>query len=293
MASIASPYMRAAILLISCPDQVGIVTSVTEFVYRHQGNIINLDEHVDLDSGTFFMRIEWDLKNYTLSDEEIQSHIQRYLATPYQMEWSLYFSDAKPTLALFVSQHLHCLYDILARCESKEWDVKVPVIVGNHEIARPVAERFGAEFHLMPMTKETKREQEQKQIELLQKHNVELIVLTRYMQTLSDEFVAHFPNRIINIHHSLLPAFVGAKPYHQAYDRGVKIIGATSHYVTADLDAGPIIEQDVVKITHKDSIQDLVRKGRDIEKIILARAVRLHMERKILVHKNNRTVVFV
>lgn len=292
MPSIASPHMRAAIILISCPDQTGIITAVTEFVYRHQGNIIDLDEHVDFETGTFFMRIEWDLKNFTLDDEEIRAHFQRYLASPYQMNWSLYFSDVKPTIALFVSQHLHCLYDILARCESKEWDVKVPVIFGNHEVARPVAERFGAEFHLMHITKENKREQEQKQIDILKHHNVELVVLTRYMQTLSNEFVNEFPNRIINIHHSLLPAFVGAKPYHQAYGRGVKIIGATSHYVTAELDAGPIIEQDVVRITHKDSIQDMIRKGRDIEKVILARAVRLHMQRKVLIH-HNRTVVFV
>jgi formyltetrahydrofolate deformylase len=284
--------MRAAIILISCPDQTGIITAVTEFVYRHQGNIIDLDEHVDFETGTFFMRVEWDLKNFTLDDDEIRAHFQRYLASPYQMNWSLYFSDVKPTIALFVSQHLHCLYDILARCESKEWDVKVPVIFGNHEVARPVAERFGAEFHLLHITKENKREQEQKQIEILKEHNVELVVLTRYMQTLSNDFVAEFSNRIINIHHSLLPAFVGAKPYHQAYDRGVKIIGATSHYVTAELDAGPIIEQDVVRITHKDSIQDMIRKGRDIEKVILARAVRLHMQRKVLIH-HNRTVVFV
>lgn len=292
MPSIASPHMRAAIILISCPDQTGIITAVTEFVYRHQGNIIDLDEHVDFETGTFFMRIEWDLKNFTLDDEEIRAHFQRYLASPYQMNWSLYFSDVKPTIALFVSQHLHCLYDILARCESKEWDVKVPVIFGNHEVARPLAERFGAEFHLMHITKDNKREQEQKQIDILKHHNVELVVLTRYMQTLSNEFVNEFPNRIINIHHSLLPAFVGAKPYHQAYGRGVKIIGATSHYVTAELDAGPIIEQDVVRITHKDSIQDMIRKGRDIEKVILARAVRLHMQRKVLIH-HNRTVVFV
>jgi formyltetrahydrofolate deformylase len=184
------------------------------------------------------------------------------------------------------------LYDILARCESKEWDVSVPLIFGNHEVARPVAERFGAEFHLCHITKENKREQEARQIEILKRHNVELIVLTRYMQILSPDFIQEFPNRIINIHHSLLPAFVGAKPYHQAHGRGVKIIGATSHYVTAELDAGPIIEQDIVRITHKDSIQDLIRKGRDVEKVILAQAVRLHMQRKILVH-GNKTVVFV
>lgn len=292
MASIASPHMRAAIILMSCPDQTGIITAITEFVYRHQGNIIDLDEHVDFENHTFFMRIEFDLQNFTLDNDELRTYFQRYLATPYQMNWSLHFSDAKPIIALFVSQHLHCLYDILARCESKEWDVKVPLIFGNHEIARPVAERFGAEFHLLHINKENKREQEQKQIDILKQHNVELIVLTRYMQTLSDEFVNEFPTRIINIHHSLLPAFVGAKPYHQAHARGVKIIGATSHYVTAELDAGPIIEQDIVRITHKDSIQDMIRKGRDIEKIILARAVRLHMQRKILVHQN-KTVVFV
>lgn len=292
MASISSPHLRAAIILIACPDQKGIVTAVTDFVYRHQGNIIDLDEHVDFGSKTFFMRIEWDLANFSLGDEELRAFFQRYIATPYQMDWKLYFSDRKPIISLFVSQYLHCLYDILSRTDSGEWDVEVPLIFSNHEIARDIASRFGAEFHLMHITKENKREQEQKQIELLRQHNVELVVLTRYMQILSSEFIQEFPNRIINIHHSLLPAFVGARPYHQAFDRGVKIIGATSHYVTAELDAGPIIEQDIVKITHKDSIEDMIRKGRDVEKIILARAVRLHMQRKILVH-GNKTVVFI
>jgi formyltetrahydrofolate deformylase len=292
MASISSPHLRAAIILISCPDQKGIVTAVTDFVYRHQGNIIDLDEHVDFGSKTFFMRIEWDLANFSLSDDELRAYFQRYIATPYQMEWSLYFSDRKPIISLFVSQYMHCLYDILSRTDSGEWDVEVPLIFSNHEIARDIASRFGAEFHLMQITKENKREQEQKQIELLRQHNVELVVLTRYMQILSAEFIQEFPNRIINIHHSLLPAFIGARPYHQAFERGVKIIGATSHYVTADLDAGPIIEQDIVKITHKDSIEDMIRKGRDVEKIILARAVRLHMQRKILIH-GNKTVVFI
>jgi formyltetrahydrofolate deformylase len=292
MASISSPHLRAATILISCPDQKGIVTAVTDFVYRNQGNIIDLDEHVDFESQMFFMRIEWDLAHFTMSDDELRAHFQRHIATPYTMEWTLHFSDVKPSISLFVSQQLHCIYDILARCESGEWDVKVPIIFSNHEAARDISERFGAEFHLMQITKENKREQEQKQIQLLKQHGVELIVLTRYMQILSSEFIAEFPNRIINIHHSLLPAFVGARPYHQAFERGVKIIGATSHYVTSDLDAGPIIEQDIVKITHKDSTQDMIRKGRDVEKIILARAVRLHMQRKILVHKN-KTVVFI
>lgn len=292
MATISSPHLRAAIILISCPDQKGIVTAVTDFVYRHQGNIIDLDEHVDFDSKTFFMRIEWDLAAFSLSDDELRAYFQRYIATPYQMEWTLHFSDRKPRISLFVSQYLHCLYDMLSRCDSGEWDVTVPLIFSNHEVGRDLAGRFGAEFHLMHITKENKREQEQKQIALLREHNVELVVLTRYMQILSADFINEFPNRIINIHHSLLPAFVGARPYHQAFERGVKIIGATSHYVTADLDAGPIIEQDIVKITHKDSIQDMIRKGRDVEKIILARAVRLHMQRKILVH-GNKTVVFI
>jgi formyltetrahydrofolate deformylase len=292
MASISSPYVRAATILISCPDQRGIVTAVTDFVYRNQGNIIDLDEHVDFESQTFFMRIEWDVAQFSMSDDELRGHFQRYIATPYMMEWTLHFSDVKPSISLFVSQQLHCIYDILARCESGEWDVKVPIIFSNHEAAREISERFGAEFHLMQITKENKHEQEQKQIHLLKQHNVELIVLTRYMQILSAEFIAEFPNRIINIHHSLLPAFVGARPYHQAFERGVKIIGATSHYVTTDLDAGPIIEQDIVKITHKDSTHDMIRKGRDVEKIILARAVRLHMQRKILVHLN-KTVVFI
>jgi formyltetrahydrofolate deformylase len=207
------------------------------------------------------------------------------------MHWRLYFSDEIPRMALFVSKMPHCLFDILARYTAGEWDVEIPLIISNHELLKPVAERFGIGFHYFPVTKENKEELEKKELELLKKHKIDFVVLARYMQILSEDFVKQFPNKIINIHHSFLPAFAGAKPYHAAHERGVKIIGATSHYVTSDLDAGPIIEQDVTRCSHVDTIQNLIRKGRDLEKIVLSQAVYKHLQRKILVYKN-RTVVF-
>lgn len=282
---------NTAILLIYCPDRQGILATVTEFLNKNGGNIIYLDQHVDHEEKIFYMRVEWELDGFAIPREKIGEYFDTLIGTPLQMEWTLYFSNDIPRMALFVSKMPHCLFDILARYTAGEWDVEIPLIISNHETLRPVAQRFDIDFHYFPLTRENKAEQEQKEIELLQKHNIDFVVLARYMQILSKEFVSHFPNRIINIHHSFLPAFAGAKPYHAAHERGVKIIGATSHYVTTDLDAGPIIEQDVTRCSHIDTVQKLVRKGRDLEKIVLSQAVYKHLQRKILVYKN-RTVVF-
>ena len=239
----------------------------------------------------FFMRIEWELENFLVPQEKIEDYFETLYAQKYGMNFRLYFSDAKPRMAIFVSKMSHCLFDLLARYTAGEWNVEIPLIISNHPDLQHVAERFGIPFHLFPITKETKEEQEKKEMELLAKHKVNFIVLARYMQVISEKMIDAYPNRIINIHHSFLPAFVGAKPYHAAFERGVKIIGATSHYVTTELDAGPIIEQDVVRITHKDTVQDLVNKGKDLEKIVLSRAVQKHIERKVLAYKN-KTVIF-
>ncbi len=280
-----------AILLIHCPDKQGILATVTEFLNKNKGNIIYLDQHVDRQEKIFYMRVEWELENFAIPAEKIGEYFDTLIGAPLQMNWKIYFSNEIPRMALFVSKMPHALFDILARYTAGEWDVEIPVIVSNHETLRPVAERFGIEFHYIPVTKENKEEQEAKEIKLLKEKNIDFVVLARYMQILSKSFVDKFPNRIINIHHSFLPAFAGAKPYHAAHQRGVKIIGATSHYVTSDLDAGPIIEQDVTRCSHVDTVEKLVRKGRDLEKIVLSHAVYKHLQRKILVYKN-RTVVF-
>lgn len=282
---------NTAILLIHCPDKQGILATVTEFLNKNKGNIIYLDQHVDRQEKIFYMRVEWELENFVIPADKIGEYFETLIATSLQMTWKVYFSDEKPRMALFVSQMPHCLFDILARYTAGEWDVEIPVIISNHEKLRPVAERFGIEFQSFKITKENKAEQEKAELDLLKKYKVDFVVLARYMQILSADFVTHFPNKVINIHHSFLPAFAGAKPYHAAHERGVKIIGATSHYVTSDLDAGPIIEQDVTRCSHVDTIQNLVRKGRDLEKIVLSQAVYKHLQRKILVYKN-RTVVF-
>jgi len=237
------------------------------------------------------MRVEWELDGFAIPKKKVSEYFETLIATPLKMYWRLYFTDETPRMALFVSKMPHCLFDILARYTAGEWDVEIPLIISNHEKLKPVADRFGIEFHHFPITKENKAEQEQKETELMKKNNIDFVVLARYMQILSGNFVKHYPNKIINIHHSFLPAFAGAKPYHAAHERGVKIIGATSHYVTSDLDAGPIIEQDVARCSHVDTVQKLIRKGRDLEKIVLSEAVYKHLQRKILVY-NNRTVVF-
>ena len=282
---------NTAILLIHCPDKQGILATVTEFLNKNQGNIIYLDQHVDRQEQIFYMRVEWELENFAIPKNKIGEYFDTLIASPLNMTWRLYFSDSIPRMALFVSKMPHCLFDILARYTAGEWDVEIPLIISNHETLKPVAERFGIDFYHFPVTKDTKNEQEKAEMELLKKKKINFVVLARYMQILSDNFVKQYPNKIINIHHSFLPAFAGAKPYHAAHERGVKIIGATSHYVTSELDAGPIIEQDVTRCSHVDTVQKLVRKGRDLEKIVLSQAVYKHLQRKILVYKN-RTVVF-
>lgn len=283
--------MKTAKLLLHCPDKPGILAEVTDFITVNKGNIIYLDQYVDHVENIFFMRIEWELKDFLVPQEKIEDYFATLYAQKYEMNFRLYFSDTKPRMAIFVSKMSHCLFDLLARYTAGEWNVEIPLIISNHPDLQHVAERFGIPFHLFPITKETKEEQEKKEMELLAKHKITFIVLARYMQVISEQMINAYPNRIINIHHSFLPAFVGANPYHAAFERGVKIIGATSHYVTTELDAGPIIEQDVVRITHKDTVQDLVNKGKDLEKIVLSRAVQKHIERKVLAYKN-KTVIF-
>ena len=283
--------MKTAKLLLHCPDKPGILAEVTDFITVNKGNIIYLDQYVDHVENIFFMRIEWELKDFLVPQEKIEDYFATLYAQKYEMNFRLYFSDTKPRMAIFVSKMSHCLFDLLARYTAGEWNVEIPLIISNHPDLQHVAERFGIPFHLFPITKETKEEQEKKEMELLAKHKITFIVLARYMQVISEQMINAYPNRIIYIHHSFLPAFVGAKPYHAAFERGVKIIGATSHYVTTELDAGPIIEQDVVRITHKDTVQDLVNKGKDLEKIVLSRAVQKHIERKVLAYKN-KTVIF-
>lgn len=283
--------MKTAKLLLHCPDKPGILAEVTDFITVNKGNIIYLDQYVDHVENIFFMRIEWELKDFLVPQEKIEDYFATLYAQKYEMNFRLYFSDTKPRMAIFVSKMSHCLFDLLARYTAGEWNVEIPLIISNHPDLQHVAERFGIPFHLFPITKETKEEQEKKEMELLAKHKITFIVLARYMQVISEQMINAYPNRIINIHHSFLPAFVGAKPYHAAFERGVKIIGATSHYVTTELDAGPIIEQDVVRITHKGTVQDLVNKGKDLEKIVLSRAVQKHIERKVLAYKN-KTVIF-
>ena len=282
---------KTAKLLLHCPDQPGILAAVTDFITVNKGNIVYLDQYVDRVENIFFMRLEWELENFLIPQEKIEDYFATLYAQKYDMSFKLYFSDYKPRMAIFVSKMSHCLYDLLARYAAGEWNVEIPLIVSNHPDLQHVAERFSIPFYLFPITKENKAEQEQKELALLAEHRVNFIVLARYMQVVSEQLINAFPNRIINIHHSFLPAFVGAKPYHAAFERGVKIIGATSHYVTTELDAGPIIEQDVVRITHNDTVQDLVNKGKDLEKIVLSRAVQKHIDRKVLAYKN-KTVIF-
>lgn len=280
-----------AIILMHCSDQLGIVQNVTEFIDNNKGNIVDLNEHVDRDENAFFMRVEWEIDDFLIPTEKIGEFFGTQIAAKYNMDWNIYFSNKTPKMAIFVSKMSHCLFDLLSRVQSGEWEVEVPLIISNHPDMAPVAKGFGIPYQVFPITAENKAEQEAKEIELLKKHNITFVVLARYMQVLSDNFIHHFHHKVINIHHSFLPAFPGAKPYHSAHKRGVKIIGATSHYVTADLDEGPIIAQDVTRITHKDSVKDLIRKGRDLEKIVLSSAVYEHIQRRTLVY-NNRTIVF-
>ena len=282
-----------AILLLHCPDKPGIISEVTGFITDNRGNIVYLDQYVDRENRVFFMRVEWELETFLIPREKIKEYFDTLYGAKYEMESSLYFSDVKVKMAIYVSKMSHCLYDLLARYKAGEFSVDIPCIVSNHEDLRYVGEQFGIPYYVWTINADhSNREQvEREEMELMEREGVSLIVLARYMQIISDAMIEKYPNHIINIHHSFLPAFKGAKPYHQAWERGVKIIGATSHYVTAELDAGPIIEQDVVRISHKDNPRSLVEKGKDLEKIVLSRAVKKHLERKILTY-HNKTIIF-
>ena len=287
---IATPTESTAILLISCPDQKGLVVSIANFVFQNNGNIVHADNHIDAEMGLFLMRVEWELHGFQIAKDEIAARFAP-IAEQFKMNWSLHFSDRSRRIAIMVSKYNHCLYDLVLRNASGELPGEIALVISNHTDLEPVAKQFGIPFHFFPINRENKREQEQKELEILASHEIDLVVLARYMQVLSAEFVSAMPNRIINIHHSFLPAFIGSRPYHQAYERGVKLIGATSHYVTEHLDDGPIIEQDVIGISHRDSVEDLIRKGRDLEKITLARAVLLHLKARVLLY-GKKTVVF-
>jgi len=287
-----------ATLLISCRDQKGLVAAVSDFLYRHNGNIIHADQHTDTstslstgqEEGVFLQRVEWELADFAVEREEIADAF-RPIAERFGMSWSLRFSDYVPRVAIFASKLPHCMYDLLARWRLGELRAEVPLAISNHGDQRGIAESFGVEYRQFEVTGEARSEQEKPILELLEAQRIDLVVLARYMQVLSEGFVSRYPQRIINIHHSFLPAFAGGRPYHHAHERGVKIIGATAHYVTAELDQGPIIDQDVVRVSHRDSVGDLVRKGRELEKVVLARAVDLHLRNRIVVY-GNKTVVF-
>lgn len=278
-------------ILINCPDQAGIISSITGFIHAKGGNIIYIDQHVDKQSDVFFMRLESEFDESSISFEHFKALFEKDIATPLNMECKMHVSGIKPKMSLFISKYNHCLYDLLSRFNSGELDVEIPFILSNHKDLQSISEQFQIPFYHIPITKENKLEAERKQLELLKEHQIDFIVLARYMQIISPKTIGEYQNKIINIHHSFLPAFAGAKPYHAAFARGVKIIGATSHYVTEELDAGPIIEQDVVTVTHAHTIKDFIAKGQDLEKIVLSRAVKLHIQRKTMVY-NNKTVIF-
>ena len=279
-----------AVLLVVCPDQPGIVATFSEFVYQHGGNIVDLDQHTDFQTSTFLMRLEWEFGKSPLDREAWGGELKK-LGERLQMRHSLYFTDVKSRMAILVSKYRHCLYDLLVRHALGELDVDIPLILSNHPDLKGVAAHFAIPYVCVPVNGTDKSAAEAEQLRILKEHRVDFLVLARYMQILSPAFVTAYPDAIINIHHSFLPAFIGGKPYHQAYARGVKIIGATSHYVTAELDNGPIIQQSVTRVTHRDRVEDLIRKGRDQEKFALAYAVRMHVERRILTY-DNKTVVF-
>ncbi len=278
-----------ATLLVSSPDRPGLVAKIANFIYANGGNIIHADQHTDFTTGLFLNRIEWQLEGFNLPREVISTAFAA-IAKPIEANWQLHFSDSIPRIAIWVTKQNHCLLDLLWRQKAQELPAQIPLIISNHPNLKYIAEQFDIDFHHIPITKETKSEQEAKQLELLKQYQIDLVVLAKYMQILSADFVTKFPN-IINIHHSFLPAFAGANPYQRAYERGVKVIGATAHYVTKDLDEGPIIEQEVTHVSHRDTVGDLIRKGKDLERLVLSRAVRLHLQNRVLVY-GNRTVVF-
>jgi formyltetrahydrofolate deformylase len=283
--------MGKAILLIQCKDQKGIVAAVSDFLFYNQGNISGIDQYIDKESESFFMRVEWELDGFKIAKHDINNDFIDTIGSKFDIDHKLYFTDPAPRMALFVTKLSHCLFDILGRHQAGELKVKIPFIISNHKELEPIAKGFNIPFHYFEMNAENKAEQEAKQIALLKERKIDFVVLARYMQILSPKFIDAFPNNIINIHHSFLPAFVGAKPYHAAHARGVKIIGATSHYVTADLDAGPIIEQDVARVRHHNSVEDLIQMGQDVEKVVLSKAIKYHVQRKVMV-MGNKTIIF-
>lgn len=282
---------QTATMLVHCKDQKGIVMAVTDFILKNNGNILYLDQHVDHQESEFFMRVQWDLAGFNIPAEKIGDYFTTLVAKPSKLKFEIYFSNTKQRVAIFVSNLSHCIYDILSRARSGEWDIEVPLIISNHEKLRHIGEEFNIPYYCLPITPENKLDQETKIKKLLQENNIDLIILARYMQVVSDSFIKDYTNRIINIHHSFLPAFPGAKPYESAYARGVKLIGATSHYVTPELDAGPIIAQGVTQVSHKDTVENMKRKGLDLEKIVLSKAIWSHIQHKTLVY-NNKTIVF-
>lgn len=281
---------NTAVLLLSCPDRAGLVSRITHFIFERGGNIVDLDEHVFGDEGIFTIRVAWEMDNFSISKDDLKEAIKP-LAREFKADWKIYFSGPSPKVAIFVSKYDHCLHDILWRYKAGELHCEIKMIISNHPDLEELAAFYKIPFFVFKKSKENKTEQEKAEQKLLKENKIDTIVLARYMQILSDGFCRNWHNQIINIHHSFLPAFIGGNPYKQAYKRGVKIIGATSHYVTADLDEGPIIEQDVIRVTHKDSLKDMVRKGRDLERVVLARAVKAHLEKRVMVI-NKRTVVF-
>ena len=283
--------MNKAILIIQCPDQKGIVAEVSRFLYGYNGNILEVDQHVDEEMGMFFMRASWELDSFGLKEEKIKERFQTEVGEKFGMEFNLHFNFPKPRMAIFVSKLSHCLFDILGRHHSGQLEVDIPLVISNHNELKSIVEAFGIPFFHVPVTAATKKLAESKQLDLMKVHAIDFVVLARYMQIISSEFIRVFPNRIINIHHSFLPAFVGAKPYHAAYERGVKIIGATAHYVTEELDAGPIIEQEVARVRHHNSVAELVQIGQDVEKMVLSKAIKFHLDRKVLAFKN-KTIIF-
>jgi formyltetrahydrofolate deformylase len=279
-----------AILLLSCADSKGLVAKISDFIFRHDGNIVHADQHTSKTDKLFFMRIEWELNGFALNREEISTAFAP-LAQQFNMKWDLHFTDYVPRIAIFVSRHLHCLHDLILRRHMGELGADIAAVISNHDDARDLTEQFGLKFFHFPVTQKNKKQQEADELKLLRDMHIDLVVLARYMQILSGNFLKDYPHKIINIHHSFLPAFAGGNPYQQAYDRGVKIIGATGHYVTEQLDEGPIIAQDVIKISHRDAIADIQTKSKDLERVVLARALRLHLENKILVY-GSKTIVF-
>ena len=283
--------MKKFTILINCKDQPGIIAATTNFILSQQGNITYVDQHVDHEQEVFFMRLECTFEELNPSKNELRQQFDVLVAQQFQMDWTLFDAETIPKMALFVSKYDHCLYDILGRFKSGELNIEIPFIVSNHIDLKPIADSFEIPFFHVPITPDTRSEAEQAHLKLLKEYQIDFIVLARYMQIIPQGLIDVYPSKIINIHHSFLPAFVGAKPYHSAFKRGVKIIGATSHYVTTELDAGPIIEQDVVRVSHTHTIKDLISKGRDLEKIVLSTAIKHHVDQKVMVY-GNKTVVF-